>query len=50
VTAGNGTVADLGVHPFAGRDGLALTYRETGDGRPLILLRGFTPPASTVEI
>lgn len=27
---------------FAGRDGAELAYRETGDGRPLVLLHGFT--------
>jgi pimeloyl-ACP methyl ester carboxylesterase len=27
---------------FAGRDGLRLTYRELGSGRPLILLHGFS--------
>jgi pimeloyl-ACP methyl ester carboxylesterase len=31
---------------FAGRDGLELTYRETGDGRPLVLFHGFTATAS----
>jgi pimeloyl-ACP methyl ester carboxylesterase len=34
------------LHRFDGRDGLELTYRETGDGRPLVLLHGFTATAS----
>lgn len=34
-------MTDPRVHRFAGRDGLELTYRETGDGRPLVLLHGF---------
>jgi pimeloyl-ACP methyl ester carboxylesterase len=33
------------VHRFAGRDGPELAYRETGDGRPLVLLHGFTATA-----
>ncbi|MFI6595384.1 alpha/beta fold hydrolase [Nonomuraea sp. NPDC050536] len=35
-------MTDPRVHRFIGRDGLELTYRETGDGRPLVLLHGFT--------
>ncbi len=31
----------MSVHRFAGRDGTELAYRETGSGRPLILLHGF---------
>jgi pimeloyl-ACP methyl ester carboxylesterase len=31
---------------FAGRDGLELAYRETGAGRPLVLLHGFTASAA----
>src|SRR6201999_2285290 len=27
---------------FPGRDGVPLVYRETGEGRPLILIHGFT--------
>jgi pimeloyl-ACP methyl ester carboxylesterase len=30
------------VHHFQGRDETPLVYRETGDGRPLVLLHGFT--------
>jgi pimeloyl-ACP methyl ester carboxylesterase len=29
-------------HRFAARDGLELAYREIGDGRPLVLIHGFT--------
>ncbi|GAA4616866.1 alpha/beta fold hydrolase [Actinoallomurus liliacearum] len=32
---------DSRVRRFAGRDGLELAYRETGEGRPLVLLHGF---------
>jgi pimeloyl-ACP methyl ester carboxylesterase len=39
-------MSDPRVHRFAGRDGLRLSYRETGDGRPLVLLHGFTATAS----
>lgn len=35
-------MTDVHVHRFTGRDGLELVYRETGDGRPLVLLHGFT--------
>jgi pimeloyl-ACP methyl ester carboxylesterase len=31
----------MGAYRFAGRDGVELAYRETGSGRPLILLHGF---------
>jgi hypothetical protein len=31
-------MTDPRVHRFAGRDGLELAYRETADGRPLVLL------------
>jgi pimeloyl-ACP methyl ester carboxylesterase len=33
---------DVLVHRYTGRDGLELTYRETGAGRPLVLLHGFS--------
>lgn len=33
------------VQRFAGRDGLELAYRETGEGRPLVLLHGFAATA-----
>ena len=33
---------DPPVRRFAGRDGLDLAYRELGNGRPLVLLHGFT--------
>lgn len=32
----------LKTHRFPGRDGLDLVYRETGEGRPLLLLHGFS--------
>jgi pimeloyl-ACP methyl ester carboxylesterase len=35
-------MTDPRVYRFTGRDGLELAYRETGDGRPLVLLHGFT--------
>ncbi|MGB9281926.1 MAG: alpha/beta hydrolase [Pseudonocardiaceae bacterium] len=38
-------MADPPVHWFRGRDGLELVYREMGDGRPLVLLHGFTSTA-----
>jgi pimeloyl-ACP methyl ester carboxylesterase len=38
-------MADPPVHRFPGRDGLELVYREMGDGRPLVLLHGFTASA-----
>jgi pimeloyl-ACP methyl ester carboxylesterase len=31
----------MDVHQFPGRDGIRLTYREGGSGRPLVLLHGF---------
>ncbi|MGW1916163.1 alpha/beta fold hydrolase [Streptomyces sp. NPDC002076] len=31
---------------FSGRDGVRLAYRETGEGRPLVLLHGFTGDAT----
>jgi len=34
-------VSELPVHRFPGRDGVDLAYRETGEGRPLVLLHGF---------
>jgi len=33
-------MTDLPVHRFQGRDGLELAWRETGDGRPLVMLHG----------
>jgi pimeloyl-ACP methyl ester carboxylesterase len=36
---------NLPVHRFTGRNGLELVYREIGDGRPLVLLHGFTSNA-----
>jgi pimeloyl-ACP methyl ester carboxylesterase len=36
----------MGNYRFVGRDGLELAYRETGSGRPLILLHGFTGASS----
>jgi pimeloyl-ACP methyl ester carboxylesterase len=38
-------MSDPRVHRFVGRDGVELAYRETGDGRPLVLLHGFTASA-----
>jgi pimeloyl-ACP methyl ester carboxylesterase len=32
---------DLPVHHYRGRDGAALAYRETGEGRPLVLIHGY---------
>jgi pimeloyl-ACP methyl ester carboxylesterase len=34
------TAATLPVHQFPGRDGVRLAYRETGAGRPVVLLHG----------
>ena len=31
----------MDVYRFAGRDGVELACRETGSGRPLVLLHGF---------
>lgn len=36
----------LPIHYFQSRDGLALAYRETGAGRPLVLIHGFFSTAS----
>ncbi len=36
------SMADPPVHRFPGHDGLELAYREMGEGRPLVLLHGFT--------
>jgi len=33
-------MTDLPVHRFQGRDGLELAWRETGEGRPLVMLHG----------
>jgi pimeloyl-ACP methyl ester carboxylesterase len=35
-------MTDIDVHRFAGQDGLELAYREIGEGRPLVLLHGFS--------
>ncbi|WAL64514.1 alpha/beta fold hydrolase [Amycolatopsis cynarae] len=35
-------MSDSRVHRFAARDGVELAFRETGHGRPLVLLHGFT--------
>lgn len=37
---------ELPVHRFPGRDGAELAYRETGEGRPLVLLHGFFSSAT----
>jgi pimeloyl-ACP methyl ester carboxylesterase len=37
---------DLPVHHFRGRDGTELAYRETGKGRPLVLIHGFFSTAT----
>ena len=39
-------MSDRHVQRFAGRDGLRLSYREIGDGRPLVLLHGFAATAA----
>lgn len=36
----------LPTYHFSGRDGLELAYHEIGEGRPLVLLHGFTADAS----
>jgi pimeloyl-ACP methyl ester carboxylesterase len=36
----------MSTYTFAGRDGAVLACRETGSGRPLILLHGFTGSGS----
>ncbi|KAA9152119.1 alpha/beta hydrolase [Amycolatopsis acidicola] len=38
------------MHEFAGHDGVPLAYRETGAGRPLILLHGLTADAPSAWI
>jgi len=38
---------ELGVRHFEGRDGATLAYRETGAGRPLVLLHGYFSTATT---
>lgn len=38
-------VTDLAVHHFSGLDGLDLVWREMGEGRPLVLLHGFSSSA-----
>jgi pimeloyl-ACP methyl ester carboxylesterase len=35
-------MADPPVHRFPGREGVELAYRVTGEGRPLVLVHGFT--------
>jgi len=37
---------DLPVHPFEGRDGAPLAYREIGAGRPLVLIHGYFSTAT----
>jgi pimeloyl-ACP methyl ester carboxylesterase len=39
-------VLDPAVSFFPGRDGVRLAYREVGEGRPLVLLHGFTTDAT----
>jgi pimeloyl-ACP methyl ester carboxylesterase len=39
-------VRDLAVHPFRGRDGAELVYREMGEGRPLVLIHGYFSTAT----
>jgi pimeloyl-ACP methyl ester carboxylesterase len=38
-------MTEIPVRYFSGRDGLRLAYRETGEGRPLILIHGYTGSA-----
>ncbi len=38
---GSRRAINLPARQYAGRDGLPLAYRETGDGRPLLLIHGF---------
>lgn len=42
--------ADLPVRQFRGRDGAELAYRELGDGRPLVLIHGYTENATIAWI
>jgi pimeloyl-ACP methyl ester carboxylesterase len=35
-------MTDPPTHRFPARDGVELAYREIGEGRPLVLLHGFT--------
>jgi len=37
---------DLPLHSFRGRDGAELVYRETGTGRPLVLMHGYFSTAT----
>lgn len=37
---------DLPIRRFEGRDGASLAYRETGEGRPLVLLHGYLSNAT----
>jgi pimeloyl-ACP methyl ester carboxylesterase len=39
----------MDAYRFAGRDGLELAYRETGTGRPLILLHGFMGSSTLLD-
>jgi pimeloyl-ACP methyl ester carboxylesterase len=39
-------VTDLDVRYFPGRDGVRLAYRETGRGRPLVLIHGYFSTAT----
>jgi pimeloyl-ACP methyl ester carboxylesterase len=40
-------MVELPVHPFQGRDGAGLVFRETGAGRPLLLIHGYVSTATT---
>lgn len=39
-------MTELPAHQFQGRDGVALAYREVGEGRPLVLIHGFFSTAT----
>jgi pimeloyl-ACP methyl ester carboxylesterase len=39
-------MTDLPVRHFQGRDGVQLAYRETGEGRPLVLIHGYFSTAA----
>ncbi len=41
------SMVELPIHPFRGRDGASLVFRETGQGRPLLLIHGFFSTATT---
>ena len=38
---------DLPIHYFESQDGQRLAYRETGEGRPLVLIHGYFSNAWT---